>query len=97
MSARLGFAVAVDSNPDVLLVDEVLAVGDERFRAKCDQVFVDFLAQGKTVFMVSHALETVRKLCGRVGVLSQGQFVFIGDAEEAIKLYLSPDYATRLS
>jgi ABC-type polysaccharide/polyol phosphate transport system ATPase subunit len=97
MAARLGFAVAVDSNPDVLLVDEVLAVGDERFRAKCDQVFIDFLAQGKTVFMVSHALDTVRNLCSRVGVLSQGQFVFTGDAEEAIKIYLSPDYATRLS
>jgi ABC-type polysaccharide/polyol phosphate transport system ATPase subunit len=97
MSARLGFAVAVDSDPDVLLVDEVLAVGDERFRAKCDQVFTDFLRKGKTVFMVSHALETVKKLCNRVGVLSQGQFIFTGDAEEAVKLYLSPGYATRLS
>jgi len=97
MYARLGFAVAVDSDPDVLLVDEVLAVGDERFRSKCDGVFADFLRRGRTIFMVSHDLDTIKKLCHRVAVLSQGRFIFTGDAREAVNLYLSPEYATRLS
>lgn len=97
MFARLGFAVAINSDPDILIVDEVLAVGDERFRAKCEQTMKALIKRGKTIFMVSHDLNSIKSLCTRVAVLSRGDIVFTGDAEAALKLYLSPEYHTRLS
>ncbi|MCS6863418.1 MAG: sugar ABC transporter ATP-binding protein, partial [Abditibacteriales bacterium] len=65
MFARLAFAVNIHVEPDILLVDEVLAVGDAAFQRKCLQRIEELRSQGVTVFFVSHALDTVRKLCSR--------------------------------
>ena len=97
MFARLGFAVAADRNPDVLLVDEVLGVGDERFRKKCDKVFERFLASGNTIVIVSHALGNLSKMADQIGLLSRGEFAFIGEPEKAIERYRAEDYKTRLT
>lgn len=96
MNARLGFACAIDKDPDILLVDEVLGVGDERFQKKCQKVFEDILARGKTIVMVSHNMGVMESLCSRVGVISKGELVYLGDPRAAIELYRKADYKTRL-
>ena len=75
MYARLGFAVAVNVDPDVLLIDEVLAVGDENFQRKCLDRVSDFQKQGKTIVVVSHAPDLMRRICDRVAVLDHGHLV----------------------
>jgi ABC-2 type transport system ATP-binding protein len=89
MHARLGFALAVNLNPDVLLVDEVLAVGDEAFQKKCTKQIEKFRTKGKTIIFVSHSPEAVIEVCDRACVLDHGSPVFLGRAEEAIDLYHS--------
>ena len=96
MNARLGFACAIDTNPDILLVDEVLGVGDERFKEKCQNVFKEFLESGKTIVMVSHSMPTMQKLCSRIGVISKGELKFLGSPDEAVEEYRKADYKTRL-
>jgi ABC-2 type transport system ATP-binding protein len=81
MYVRLGFAVAVHVDPDILLVDEVLAVGDEAFAAKCLAKIAEFQADGRTILFVSHALDLVEQVCDRVVVLDHGRMVFDGDPE----------------
>jgi ABC-2 type transport system ATP-binding protein len=83
MYVRLGFAVAVHVDPDILLVDEVLAVGDEAFAAKCLAKIAEFQADGRTILFVSHALDLVEQVCDRVVVLDHGRLVFDGDPEFA--------------
>ena len=97
MFARLGFAVAIDRNPDILIVDEVLAVGDERFQQKSLKVFEDFLGQKKTIIMVTHNLVSLANIANTVGLLAKGKLVYMGNVHEAIKLYLEPTYETRLA
>ncbi|MCB0345029.1 MAG: ABC transporter ATP-binding protein [Bdellovibrionales bacterium] len=97
MFARLGFAVAADRNPDVLLVDEVLGVGDERFRKKCEKVFESFLASGNTIVIVSHSLGNLSSMADQIGLLSRGEFTYIGDPATAIERYRAQDYKTRLT
>ena len=97
MAARLGFAVAIDRSPDILVVDEVLAVGDERFNDKCMNEFYSLLEQQKTIILVSHGLEQVARLCDSVALLAAGEIVFVGPAAEAIELYRDASYQTRLS
>lgn len=87
MHARLGFALAVNLNPDMLLVDEVLAVGDEAFQQKCMDQINKFRAQGKTIIFVSHSADAVKKICDRACVLDHGSMVFLGKADEAIERY----------
>jgi ABC-2 type transport system ATP-binding protein len=87
MHARLGFALAVQLDPDVLLVDEVLAVGDEAFQQKCMGQIERFRAQGKTIIFVSHSADTVKIVCDRACVLDHGRLVFFGKAAEAIERY----------
>ncbi|MFC1678618.1 ABC transporter ATP-binding protein [Elusimicrobiota bacterium] len=87
MYARLGFSVSVHLDPDVLLVDEVLSVGDSSFQAKCIAKMSEFRDSGKTIVYVSHNLESVRKLCPRVILLQQGQISYDGNAEEALRRY----------
>jgi ABC-type polysaccharide/polyol phosphate transport system ATPase subunit len=96
MYARLGFSVAIDQDPDVLLVDEVLAVGDERFQIKCLEVFKRFLSGGRTIVMVSHSMEMLQQLCQEIALLSQGRLVFMGDPKEAIERYRNENYQTSL-
>jgi ABC-type polysaccharide/polyol phosphate transport system ATPase subunit len=87
MAARLAFSVATDVEPDVLLVDEALAVGDERFQVKCHQRIEEFRRSGKTVFLVSHALATVRENCRRAIWLHEGRLVRDGDPAAVTDLY----------
>ena len=88
MYVRLGFAIAINVDPDILVVDEVLAVGDAEFQEKCRLKFVDFKKDGKTVILVSHAMSSVRSMCDQAAWLSHGELVQVGDAGETIKAYL---------
>ena len=96
MNARLGFATAIDKDPDILVVDEVLAVGDERFRVKCENFFENFIARKKTVIIVSHSLTYLEKKADIIAVLSRGKLVFMGEPKEAIRIYKSEAYQTAL-
>lgn len=88
MYVRLGFAVAINVEPEILVVDEVLAVGDAEFQAKCVQKFVDLKNEGKTVILVTHDMSTVSAMCDQVAWLNRGDLVAVGDAEPTIKAYL---------
>jgi ABC-2 type transport system ATP-binding protein len=79
MYVRLGFAVAVHIDPDILLVDEVLAVGDEAFQQKCLAKIDEFQQEGRTILLVSHSLDTVEKICTRSVVLDHGRVKYTGD------------------
>jgi ABC-2 type transport system ATP-binding protein len=85
MYVRLAFAVAIHTDPDVLLVDEVLAVGDEAFQRKCLDKIREFQQQGRTIILVSHSLGQVQELCDRAVVLSKGEVKFEGSAADAVK------------
>lgn len=84
MYVRLAFAIAVHVDPDILLVDEVLAVGDEPFQAKCMAKIREFQQDGRTIVFVSHSAGQIQDLCDRVVVLSHGRIVYDGDTEEGI-------------
>ena len=87
MYIRLGFAVAINVDPDVLLVDEVLAVGDEAFQQKCLERVSEFQAEGRTIMFVSHAAELMRRICDRIMVLEHGEQLTVADPESAILLF----------
>jgi ABC-type polysaccharide/polyol phosphate transport system ATPase subunit len=87
MSARLAFAVATDIEPDILLVDETLSVGDERFQEKCKERIGAFRETGKTVLLVSHDLPLVRDNCRRAIWIHKGRLVRDGDAETVTAAY----------
>ena len=88
MYVRLGFSVAINVDPDVLLIDEVLAVGDADFQQRCTDKFVDLKAQGRTIVVVSHSMESVRNLCDQVALLEHGHLVTVGPAVDVIDEYL---------
>jgi ABC-type polysaccharide/polyol phosphate transport system ATPase subunit len=87
MRARLGFAIATDVEPQVLLLDEIMSVGDQEFKRRCNQRIEDFRKNGATVVLVSHALETVTKLCDRTLLLGHGQSQSIGTTKEVVAEY----------
>ncbi len=87
MQARLGFAVAVTFEPEVLLVDEVLAVGDENFQRKCLERIQLFQSQGRTIILVTHSPDQVRVICNRAFVLDHGKIVGQGAPGEVIRIY----------
>ena len=87
MYVRLGFAVAIHTDPDVLLVDEVLAVGDEAFAHRCIRRIEEFLAAGRTLLLVSHSLDLVAELCDRVLWLDRGHQRLTGDPRRVIDAY----------
>jgi ABC-type polysaccharide/polyol phosphate transport system ATPase subunit len=87
MQARLGFALAVSLDPDILLVDEVLAVGDEAFQRKCMAQIDKFRARNKTIIFVSHNADAVKKICDRACLLDDGALLFLGRAEEVLDRY----------
>jgi ABC-2 type transport system ATP-binding protein len=87
MYVRLGFAVAVNLDPDVLLVDEVLAVGDEVFQLKCMSRIKQFQDEGRTIVLVTHAAETVRQVCNRAIVLDHGNMVIDDEPGKAIRVF----------
>ncbi len=88
MQARLGFSVAAHMDPDVLIVDEVLSVGDMSFQAKCLDRMRQQIASGVTVVFVSHNLHAVANLCSRCIVLGGGQLLFDGPPEEGLSVYM---------
>jgi ABC-2 type transport system ATP-binding protein len=83
MAARLGFAVAVNVEPEILLVDEVLSVGDEAFQRKCLERIRTFQREGRTILLVTHAVDLVRRICDRAAVLDHGELVAVGAPGEA--------------
>ncbi len=87
MYVRLGFAVAVNVEPDILVVDEVLAVGDEKFQLKCIDKVKTFQDEGRTILLVSHSPDQVRALCDRAVVLESGIMVGVGTPGEAVRLF----------
>lgn len=87
MYVRLGFSVAINVDPDVLLVDEVLAVGDEAFQRKCGEKFAELREAGKTIVLVSHGLVAVSNLCDRVAWLDHGQVKMIDSAARVVDEY----------
>lgn len=89
MYVRLGFSVAISVDPDILVVDEVLAVGDAEFQEKCRQKFVEFKRAGRTVILVSHAMETVKSMCDHAAWLNHGDVVSVGEAGPTIQAYLA--------
>ena len=84
MYLRLAFAVAVHTDPDVFLVDEILAVGDEPFQRKCIAKIKELVAAGKTLVVVSHDLDLVADICERGIVMERGRKVFDGPCVEAV-------------
>jgi len=89
MNVRLAFATAIHTGPDTLLLDEVLAVGDEAFQKKCRERMNQFKTEGKTIVFVSHALNAVKELCQRSMLLNEGRIVTMGDTEKVINDYLA--------
>lgn len=87
MFVRLGFAVAVAAQPDLLLIDEVLAVGDLRFQAKCYARMEQMKEQGATIVLVTHNLQATRNMCSRTLVLHDGEARFLGPTPDAISVY----------
>src|SRR5688500_19678294 len=88
MYVRLGFSVAINVDPDILLVDEVLAVGDEEFQRRCNERFADLRAEGRTIVVVSHSLGAVQTLCDEVAWLDDGILRATGAAGDVIDEYL---------
>ena len=88
MKSRLGFAIATSVEPDILILDEVLAVGDFVFRQKCLSK-INSMRENMSVIFVSHSMNDIRMFCDRVLVMEKGHAVFCGDKEKAIELYLS--------
>ena len=89
MYVRLGFAIAINVDPDILVVDEVLAVGDAEFQAKCFAKFADLRDAGKTVILVSHSMDLIRSMCDQAAWLEKGDLRSVGAAEPTIDAYLS--------
>ena len=89
MYVRLGFAVAVNVEPDVLLVDEVLAVGDAAFQRKCLDHVKKFQREGRTIVVVSHGADTIRQNCERAMVMNHGKVITVDEPGEAIRVYLA--------
>jgi ABC-2 type transport system ATP-binding protein len=87
MYARLGFAVAVNVDPDILLIDEVLAVGDEAFQRKCLDRIRRFSNEGRTILVVSHSAGLLRQVCDRVAVLDHGELLTYDSADQAVETF----------
>ena len=87
MFMRLGFAVAAEVDPDILLIDEILSVGDAAFQQKCMARIEDFRNRGKTIVYVSHAMATVRQLCHRALLIHEGRLITDGTPDEVYERY----------
>lgn len=88
MQVRLAFAISIHVDSDILLMDEVLAVGDGPFQKKCLAEFTRYKNEGKTVILVSHDISTVRQSCDRVMLLGNGEIIKTGNAEEVCNEYV---------
>lgn len=89
MKVRLAFSVAIRAKADILILDEVLAVGDADFQKKCTDYFETLKDDGKTVILVTHSMSNVRKFCNKAVVIDEGRIQFEGDANQAAEMYLA--------
>jgi ABC-2 type transport system ATP-binding protein len=87
MYVRLAFAVAINVDPQLLLIDEILAVGDVTFQQKCMEKFVDFRSEGRTIVLVTHAMGSVKDMCDRAVWLEHGKLIAEGDPAELVEAY----------
>lgn len=87
MKSRLGFSIATAVKPDILILDEVLSVGDAAFREKSEQRVLDMMKDGVTVLFVSHSADTVKRICNKAIILSKGQLIAEGDVDEICDIY----------
>lgn len=87
MIARLGFSIATMVKPDILIVDEILAVGDQAFQAKCHRRMAEMIDGGTTVVLVSHSAADVRRICQKTVWIDKGHLRFAGDTETALGMY----------
>lgn len=88
MYIRLGFSVAAHLNPDILIIDEVLAVGDVNFRRKCHNFIQNFVNSGRTTLIVSHNMYAIEQLCGKILWLEQGKIKKLGESNQIIAAYI---------
>lgn len=95
MYVRLGFSIAINVDPDVLLVDEILAVGDAEFQQRCIDKFADLRARGKTIVIVSHDLESIRSLCDNAALLHGGELEALGPASSVVDHYIDGVHLSR--
>lgn len=91
MLARLGFSIAIHVDPDIIIVDEVLGVGDQHFQTKCQEKILEFVDRGVTILFVSHSAAQVRKLCSRAVYLEEGNLAAYGEVEEVLGAYAARD------
>jgi ABC-type polysaccharide/polyol phosphate transport system ATPase subunit len=92
MVARLGFSIAVNAGADIMFLDEIFAVGDMKFQEKAIKVFESSWIQGKTVILVSHTMDVIKKYCTRSVFMKNGELKFFGDTEKAIELYTEDNH-----
>lgn len=97
MQVRLAFSIAIRAQSDILLIDEVLAVGDVNFQNKCIAVFEEIKRRGTTVVFVSHDMESVRRFCDRVILMEKGKIVKTGEAQSVIDEYMALNVTTSIS
>lgn len=88
MVARVGFAIATVTTPQILIVDEILAVGDFLFQEKCESRINELMSGGTTVIIVSHSIDQIKRLCDRVAWIEKGKIKMIGKTEEVCNLYI---------
>ncbi|MDJ0650305.1 MAG: ABC transporter ATP-binding protein [Xenococcaceae cyanobacterium MO_188.B19] len=89
MKARLGFAIATDIEPDILILDEILSVGDERFRNKCEQKMQNFWQDHITILLVSHSMDLIKNSCAKSIWINRGKIEIMGDTEQVIDCYMN--------
>lgn len=87
MAARLGFALATDTKPEILILDEILSVGDEAFQLKCLARIHEYRLQGATTLLVTHSMQQVEAACQRAALLSHGRLIAVGEVDDVIKVY----------
>ena len=92
MLARLGFSIATIVKPDILIVDEILAVGDQAFQNKCHKRMEDMMSGGTTVILVSHSEADVKRICKHAAWINKSRLMFVGDSEKALKKYVGSLY-----
>ena len=92
MVARLGFSIAVNAGADIMFLDEIFAVGDMKFQEKAIKVFESSWIQGKTVILVSHTMDVIKRYCARSVFMKNGELKFFGDTEKAIELYTEDNH-----
>lgn len=87
MRAKLGFSIATIANPDILILDEVLSVGDAKFKKKSEKKIMSMMDGGTTVLFVSHSLAQVQRICNKAMILDQGRLAAFGEIDEIVKIY----------